>query len=588
MTVAEKIEKLRALMRKNNISIYIIPTNDYHGSEYVGDFFKDREYMSGFTGSAGTLVVTETEALLWTDGRYFIQAEEQLKNTHVKLMKMFEKDVPDLYSYIASFPANTAVGLNGKTVSQRFVSALLNKCKNIKLSSDIDLVSEIWQDRPDLPHEPIWILDEQYAGVPAKVKLVMVRKSMEKLGADYFVVSALDEIAWLTNLRGNDVQCTPVFLSYMLISAGNALIYIQQKSLIDRVKNKLNSDGFTVKDYGELYADIKNLSAGTVLFDDASANHAIVECIPENLNKLSRKSPVMLFKSRKNKIEQVNMINAHIKDGVALTKFIYWLKTNIGKTPITEISAAEKLEELRKMGQGYIEPSFDPIMAYASHGAIVHYEATDETNAELQPNGLFLTDTGGHYFEGTTDVTRTIALGKLTDREREIYTAVLRGNLNLSGAVFPCGTTGENLDYLARSPLWEKGLDFNHGTGHGVGYLLSVHEGPQRFYWKINQGAPVYPIEEGMVISNEPGYYEENVFGVRLENLMMVVPVSDRFYRFENLTMAPFDLDAVDAKLLSDREREILNNYHKKVYEKISPYLSENEKEWLKTATEKI
>lgn len=596
MSIKERLHALRELMCKKNIQAYIVVTDDFHSSEYVGKYFKVREYLSGFTGSAGTLVVLKDKAALWTDGRYFIQAEEQLKGSSIELMKSGQPNVPDITEYLySSLNEGDTIGFDGRTVSNAFACKLIEalRDKSITLSYQVDLADEIWTDRPPLSREPVWELDVKYTGLSRKEKLGSVREKMAEAGADILLLTALDEIAWLLNLRGNDVACTPVFLAYMIIEKSSATLCVNKEILNDEIIHQLENDGISLADYNDFYSLISETDNDKIVqLDGSTANYCVIKSIPESTKIIDSQSPVVMMKAIKTPAEMNNIRAAHIKDGVAVTRFIYWLKHNAGRENITELSAAEKLEEFRAENDTYLGPSFEPIIAYGAHGAIVHYEATEETNVKIEPKGLCLTDTGGHYLEGTTDITRTIALGKLTQEEKTAFTLVLKGHLNLAAAKFKYGICGENLDYLARYPLWEHGLDFNHSTGHGVGYLLSVHEGPQRIYWNVYSNPKHYILEEGMVISNEPGYYLEDHFGIRHENLVLVRKGKKnsygQFMYLENLTMVPFDRDAIDTALLNSDELEWLNAYHKKVFDTISPYLNGAELEWLKKTTEKI
>lgn len=594
--VKERIAKLRALMKENKTDAYIITTSDYHGSEYVGEYFKARRYMSGFTGSAGTLVVLKDKAALWTDGRYFIQAGEQLKNSGIELMKDGMENVPGIKTYLLNeLKSGETIGFDGRTVSEMFAADLYRKAEKNKISvkSDMDLADKIWTDRPKLSAEPVWELGTEYAGMETAEKLSLVREKMRENNGEVFVLSTLDDIAWLLNLRGNDVRYNPVFLSYMIIFKEKAYLYANKNIFSDKIKIKLAKANIEVKDYNDVYTNLSALTADNIILDKRKVNHAIVNSIGKDKKIIDIMNPTTKLKAVKTKTETDNEIKAHIKDGVAVTRFMYWLKNNVGKKTITEISAAEKIEEYRKEQEGYLGASFEPIVSYGAHGAIVHYSATEETDIELKPESFLLCDTGGQYYEGTTDITRTFALGELTEEQKKMYTLVLVGNLKLAAARFPYGVRGVNLDVLAREPLWRNGLDYNHGTGHGVGYLLNVHEGPNNISWhimsdKVNSAV----LEEGMITSDEPGIYIENQYGVRLENMILCrddkKTECGRFMRFETLTMVPFDLDAVDTKYMEADEIKLLNDYHRQVYENISPYLQGEELQWLKGATKAL
>lgn len=593
MKTSEKLALLRAEMKKRGISAYVVVTDDFHASEYVGTHFKAREFLSGFTGSAGTLVVLPDSAALWTDGRYFLQASQQLAGSGIELMRMGEPGVPEIADFLRDHVAeNGFIGFDSRTVSNAFARTIGEKTreKHIRFAGGEDLVDLVWADRPALSCEPVWTLDVKYTGLTRREKLAMVRGKMEELGADVFVIPALDEVAWLLNLRGGDVLYTPVFLSYLLLGRDQATLCVQKEAVSAEIEAQLKADGVSLAPYDDIYRLIAALPTATrVLLDGERANYRITQSVPDGAETLDRPSPIQLMKAMKTPAEQENERLAHIKDGVAVTRFLYWLKHAVGKEPITELSAAKKLESLRAEGEHYLEQSFDPILAYGAHGAIVHYEPTEETDISLEPHGLCLADTGAQYLEGTTDITRTVALGPLTDEEKRIYTLVLRGHLQLGAAKFLYGCTGENLDMLARTPLWEAGLDYNHGTGHGVGFVLGVHEGPERVHWDVNRQKRHCVIEEGMIFSNEPGIYLAGKFGVRIENLVVVREAErtefGRFLKLEPLTLVPYDRDAIDLTMLSSRDVELLNDYHAKVCAAISPYLQGDELNWLKEVT---
>ena len=593
-TVKEKIRLLRMKMAMENVNAYIVCTEDFHGSEYVGDYFKEREYLSGFTGSAGTLVILEKEAALWTDGRYFLQAESELEGSGIELMKKFQPGVQSLDEYLFDkLSENSRVAFDGRTTTIAFAENLDKKLslKNISLVYDVDYIDDIWDNRPSLSKEPVWKLSERYAGDDSVNKIKKTKEEMTKHEADIFILSALDEIAWLLNLRGNDVLCNPVFLSYMIIYKETAVLYANDEIFDSEIKKYLDSLMIKVRPYMSFYDDVKKINEGShVLIDSKNLNYLIKKSLPENITIIDIQSPITLMKAIKNKTEYENERKAHVKDGVAVTKFMYWLQKNIGKIQITELSAAKKLEELRRKQEGYIGPSFVPIMAYKEHGAIVHYSATAESDIPLEPKSFLLSDTGGHYYEGSTDITRTFPLGNLTDEEKKAYTIVLTAHLRLKNTKFPYGITGTQLDCIARQPLWKYGMDYNHGTGHGVGYILNVHEAPNGISWRMRNKKSMYAVfEEGMITSNEPGYYCEGKFGIRHENLILCLRdeknENGSFMRFENLTMVPFDWDAIDKKYMTDDDIILLNQYHSEVYEKISPYLDECEQQWLKEKT---
>lgn len=597
----EQILRLREEMDKNNIDAYLVMTDDFHGSEYVGDYFKCREYLSGFTGSAGKMVITKDEAILWTDGRYFIQAEEELKGSGIELYKMGEPEVPDIFQYLKSrLKEEECLGFDGRTVNAMFEQNLKRTLSenNVKIVNDCDLVGEIWKERPERSHEKAWMLELCYAGISAEEKLTLLRDVLKKYSCDAIILTALDEIAWLFNIRGNDVEYNPVVLSYAIVPVNkndNILLFADKRSIGDDVGEELKKLSVKICDYNSIYDYIRKLETGIkIMVDKSQVNSLILKNITEGVKVKNVISPVMQMKSVKNQTEMQNERIAHIKDGAAVTKLIYWLKHNVGKMVITECDVVRKIEKIRREIDNYIEPSFATISAYGSNGAIVHYEPT-EPGDNILPQGFLLVDTGGHYMEGTTDITRTISLGELTDIQKKHYTAVLIGNLRLSDTKFLYGCRGTNLDCIAREPLWKMGLDFKHGTGHGVGYLLNVHESPNNFRWRINPAlinSNDAVLEEGMITSDEPGVYIEGEYGIRLENLIMCRKAEEnqygQFMRFELLTMAPFDRDAIDIKMLSDDDRNILNCYHKTVYNNISPYLNNDEREWLENETKDI
>lgn len=595
--IKQRIEKIRDLMKEKNIYAYIVPSSDYHQSEYVGDYFKAREFMSGFTGSAGTLIVSMDEVGLWTDGRYFIQAEQELKHSGIKLFKMGEEGVPTIEEYLLEkLPKNSTLGFDGRVMSVKEGQNLANKLafKGINIEYKYDLVNDIWQDRCSLPTEKAFLLDIEYSGESFSHKLSRIRQAMKEKKATTHILASLDDIAWLFNIRGRDVKSNPVVLSYAVICTNSVYLFIDKNKIGEDIKHELSKEDVQIKGYDEVYEFIKNIDEDeVVLIDTSKVNYAIYNSIPSNVRKIEQRNPSILFKSIKNEIELKNIRNSHIKDGVAFTKFMYWLKNNIGKIDITEISATQKLEDFRREQDKFIEPSFSTIAAYKDHAAMMHYSATEESNYKLEPRDLFLVDSGGQYFDGTTDITRTIALGPILENVRRDFTNVVRGMIRLSKAKFLYGCRGYNLDILARGPLWEEGIDYKCGTGHGIGFLLNVHEGPNGFRWKVREGIDdTCILEEGMVTTNEPGVYVENSHGIRIENEIVVRKAEKneygQFMDFEVITFAPIDLDAIDESLLLKDERVYLNNYHKQVYDKIAPYLNEEEKQWLKIYTREI
>ena len=595
--IKQRIENIRDLMKEKNIYAYIVPSSDYHQSEYVGDYFKSREFMSGFTGSSGTLIISMDEAGLWTDGRYFIQAENELKDSGIKLFKMGEEGVPTIEEYLLEkLPKNSTLGFDGRVMSVKEGQSLANKLafKGINIEYKYDLVNDIWEDRCSLPTEKAFLLGVEYSGESFSDKLYRIRAVMKEKKATTHILASLDDIAWLFNIRGRDVKSNPVVLSYAVITIDSVYLFIDKNKIGKDIRAELSKENVQIKGYEEVYEFIKKIEENeVVLIDTSKVNYAIYNNIPSNVQKIEERNPSILFKSIKNEIELKNIRNSHIKDGVAFTKFMYWLKNNIGKIEITEISATQKLEEFRREQDKFIEPSFSTIAAYKDHAAMMHYSATEESNYKLEPRDLFLVDSGGQYFDGTTDITRTIALGPIPENVRKDFTNVVRGMIRLSKAKFLYGCRGYNLDILARGPLWEEGIDYKCGTGHGIGFVLNVHEGPNGFRWKVREDIDDSCIlEEGMVTTNEPGVYVENSHGIRIENEIVVRKAEKneygQFMDFEVITFAPIDLDAIDESLILKDEKVYLNNYHKQVYDKISPYLNEEEKQWLKTYTREI
>lgn len=596
MTIKQKLNALRILMKEKKIDAYLVPTDDFHGSEYVGDYFKCRKYITGFTGSAGTAIITQDMAGLWTDGRYFIQAADQLRDTTIELFKSGEPGVPTVHQFLNDkLEEGMCLGFDGRTVSAREAEELqeLLQEKHITFSVNDDLIGEIWEDRPALSCEPVMELDIRWTGKSRADKIAEIREQMKAKEADTFILTSLDDIAWLLNIRGNDIHCCPVVLSYLVMMENELRLYANAAAFSEEIRSNLEADGVKIYPYDDVYSYVQSISSDKkVLLSRANVNSRLVSNIPSEVTILDEPNLTLLPKAVKNETEMENERIAHIKDGVAVTKFIHWLKKNVTRTTITELSTAEKLYQFRSEQEHFLGESFDPIIAYGTHAAIVHYSATEATDIPLEARGMVLADTGGHYLEGTTDITRTIVLGPVTAKEKKFFTAVLRGNLNLATAKFKYGCTGLNLDYLARGPLWELGEDYNHGTGHGVGYLLNVHEGPNSFRWKNLPGNPAPVLEEGMITSDEPGYYLENEFGIRHENLVLCKKAEKtsfgQFMCFEPLTMVPFDLEGINPEEMTERERKLLNDYHQKVYTIISPYLDEEEKEWLKQATREI
>ncbi|MBU3191406.1 aminopeptidase P family protein [Clostridium bowmanii] len=595
--VKERNSKLRAFMEEKGIDIYVVPSADNHQSEYVGEYFKARSYVTGFTGSAGTAVITKDKAGLWTDGRYFLQAEHQLEGSGIELFKMGNTGVPTVLEYIkAEMNNNGKLGFDGRLMAMQegedFVSGLANK--NVTIEYDYDLVDMVWEGRPKIANEPVFLLEEKYSGESRLSKLSRIRGTMKELGASYHIITTLDDIAWLLNIRGNDVMYSPLVLCYAVVSIEKVDLFIEESRLDVSIKEALTKDGVKLRKYNDIYEYVKGFTAeDVVLIDPDRINYALYKNIPAQTKKIEANNPTILFKAVKNSVELANIEKAHIKDGVAITKFMYWLKTNASKTTITEISSSEKLEEFRKQQEGYLWQSFAPISAFKEHAAMMHYSATPETDVELAQGHLLLMDTGGNYFEGTTDITRTFAIGQVSEELKHHFTAVARGMMNLARAKFLYGCKGYNLDILAREPMWSLELDYKCGTGHGVGYLLNIHEGPSGFRWYIVPSKhETQTLEAGMVITDEPGIYIDGSHGIRIENELIirkgVENESGQFMHFDAVTYAPIDLDAIAAEDLNRDEKLYLNSYHKLVYDKLAKYLSNEERAWLKSYTREV
>lgn len=597
-----KIGQLRDRMKELGIDAYLVPTADFHESEYVGEFFKCRHFLTGFNGTAGTAVITMDKAGLWTDGRYFVQAEEQLSGSEIKLYRMGEPEFPTLDEFLEEeLPVDGCLGFDGRVVNSELGYGLQNLLqeKNVTINCSKDLVGEIWTSRPAMSCEPIWSLDVKYAGKSTVEKLSDLRDAMKKNKAQIHLMTALDEIAWLFNLRGNDIVNNPVFLSYALITQDEAYLYVQKEAIKEDTKMgkevcaALAEAKVQVKEYAEFLQDVAALKNEKILLERKKASFAVCESIDASCRIIDEMNPCATMKAVKNATEIENMRRVHLKDGIAVTKFMYWLKHTIGTCDMTEMTAAHKIEELRAEQGNYIEPSFVTIAAYKENAAMCHYHPSEEVCKKLKPEGLLLVDSGGQYLEGTTDITRTYALGPLTEKEKEYYTIVAAAMLKVSTMKFLHGCRGINLDYTIREAFWKRGLDFAHGTGHGVGYLSNVHERPNGLRWKVvpeRQDSAV--IEPGMICSDEPGLYFAGDFGTRTENLILCVEDEKneygQFLKFEFLTKAPIDLEALDTRFMDDADIERLNTYHKDVYETISPYMNDEEKEWLKHVTREI
>lgn len=589
--INDRISKLRKILIKKSIDAYIIPSSDDHQSEYVGDYFKSRQWISGFTGSAGTVVVTPNSSDLWADGRYHIQAANQIKDTEVNLHKLGLQGVKNHVEWLYdTLKEESKVSFNSKVISVTAFKDMKNKFKdkNIEVIPSEDFIEEIWLDRPSKPFSKVFILEEKYAGESRVDKIKRVREEMKKNNSSSYIISCLDDIAWLLNIRAHDVSNYPVVISYFMIKEENNILYIDKNKINKEIEDELLRDGILVKNYEEILDDVKTIENQTVLIDPAKTNVWIYNAIDSSNNIIEKRNLTTDMKAIKNKIELQNYESCQLKDGVAMVKFMKWLKDNIGKEYIDELSAADKLESLRKEQDLFIEPSFTSISAYKENAAMMHYAPTKENKTVLEPKGMYLIDSGGQYFDGTTDITRTISLGTLSQEEKRDFTLVLKGHIGLSEAKFLYGITGSNLDILARKPMWDNGIDYKCGTGHGVGFLLSVHEGPHN----ISTVPNTVKLEEGMIVTDEPGIYKEGRHGIRTENMLVVkeymTTEHGRFMKFEPMTYCPIDIDAIDVDMLTETEKNWLNEYHKLVYSKLSSKLNDETREWLKNYTREI
>lgn len=595
MKVSERVEALRKLMAEKGIDAYVVPTADFHQSEYVGEHFKARQFITGFTGSYGTAVITRDDAGLWTDGRYFFQATNEMAGSGIRLMKMFVGDTPSVTEFLAdAVPEGGTVGFDGRVLAmgegQEFEEVL--SAKNIKIDYSEDLIDQIWEDRPPLSEKPAFFLEEKYSGESTESKLKRVREKMKESGADVHIIASLDDTCWLLNVRGDDIDFFPLMLSYSIVTMDSMELYMDERKLDDQIRAELAKNNVHIHPYNDIYEDIKKLDTSlTAMIDPMKMNYALYKNIPCKIVEAA--NPTILMKAMKNPVELENIKEAHIKDGIAITKFMYWVKTRYDKEKITELSSVDKLTSLRAEQEGYIRDSFEPLCAFADHAAMMHYSPSEESDVQLKEGAFFLNDTGGGYYQGSTDITRTFVLGSVDQEMKKYFTAVVRAMMRLSRAKFLYGCYGYNLDILARGPIWDLDLDFQCGTGHGVGYLGNVHEPPTGFRWYIVPSKNEHhQLEEGMVITDEPGIYEDGKFGIRIENEFIVRKgVQNKygqFMHFETITFAPIDLDGIDPEEMSKDEREWLNNYHKDVYEKIGPHLTDEEREWLKEYTRAI
>lgn len=592
---SKRITALRAIMKREGIDYYYIPTADFHESEYVVEYFKARKFITGFTGSAGVAVIGQEEAWLWTDGRYFIQAAAQIEGSGFGLMKMGQEGVPTVMQYLGEkLQEGQCIGFDARVVNTNDAKefAKIAAKKHGSLKTDNDLLDEVWTDRPALVHQLVDVLKDEFNGEATASKLARVREQMEKEEAQYHIISTLDDIAWILNVRGNDIPHVPVVLSFLVIGKEDAMWFVEENALSDAVKEMAAECGITICPYEDVYAYAATIPENsTVLLDKRKVNYRITNALSETVHIVSKANPSQLMKSIKNEIELENTRKAHLLDGIAVTKFMYWLKKNVGKIPMDEVSVSDYLQSLREQMEGYRDISFDTIAGYNANAAMMHYKAEPDTAAKLEPQGMLLVDSGGHYDTGTTDITRTFVLGPISDIQKKHFTMVVKSNLNLANVKFLYGCNGISLDVICREPIWKENLDYQCGTGHGVGYLLNVHEGPNSFRWQYRPGFD-NPFEAGMITTDEPGIYLQDQYGIRTENELICFKGEKnqygQFMGFENITYVPIDLDGIDKQYLNAEDVKQLNDYHKMVYEKISPYMTPEENEWLKEYTREI
>ncbi len=589
MKVTDKLKKLRELMKKHNLDAYFITDGDKHSSEYVNDYYKERSYMTSFEGSNGDALIMMDKAYLWTDGRYFLQAEKDLKNTGIELMKMGTPGYPTISEYIKDNLSGKRIGLNGEYVPYGFIVKI---GEFSEIVSNIDLIDEIWEDKAPLKTEKIWALPLSLSGESTTSKLERVREKLKEDEASLFL-SNIDDIAWLYNLRGGDVPITPVFLSFTYVDENNAYLFLNKNVLSKESEESLNEANVTICEYDDIVKFLINLNGKKVSVSLKDTNYAFVKIIKSNNEVVDKVSPTVLMKAIKNETEIKNMIEIHKADGLAVFRYMKYVKENYGKIPMDEYGLAEKVLEYRKMDKRFYEVSFESISSWNENGAIIHYEPTKESSKKVEGSGFLLLDSGGQYMGGTTDITRTLSLGKITDEMKHHYTMVLRSHIDVSMVKFIKGANGVNIDMLAREPFWAEGLDYKHGTGHGVGYMLNVHESPNGFRWqKVPERSDSATIVPGMITTIEPGIYLEGKYGIRTENeLLCVEGVKndlDEFYEFKPITYVPYDLDPLNVDELTMYERKWLNGYHKMVYEALSKICEKDELEYLKYVTREI
>lgn len=592
----ERITALRSLMKENHIDYYFITTSDYHNSEYVDDYFKVREYMSGFTGSNGDLLIGADFAGLWTDGRYFIQAERELEGSGILLFRMGEEGVCGITEYLTEhIEQGQTLAFDGRCVSIQMGKRLEKAVekKEAHILYEVDYIERLWKNRPSRRASQAFLLPHELCGKNQKEKLELVRTKMEKLDCSSLVLNKLDDIMWLFNLRGGDVECNPVALAYSIITQKDCFLFLQKAALTDKVKEELAASSVVLKDYDRFNEELEQIPwEGRVLLDKENSNYSIYKLVEKKAEVVLGTNPTQKLKAIKNEVELEQMKRVYLLDSLVVCRFMRWLKENVGKIPMTELSAARYMDQLRRDTEGFLDLSFPTICAYRENAAMMHYQATTKQDKEIQAEGMLLIDSGGQYMGGTTDVTRTYCLGEVTAEMKDHYTAVVVGMLRLLNGKFLYGCTGRNLDILARGPLWDMGIDYKCGTGHGIGYILNVHEGPQNIRWRFSEGMEEVILEEGMVLSNEPGVYKAGSHGIRIENIMAVkkgIKNEDgQFMEFEGLTYAPIDLQLINPDIMEKRDILNLNRYHRQVYERIAPLMTEEEKNWLQEVTKEI
>lgn len=591
-----RIEQMKELLAKEGIDFYLVPTADFHNSEYVNDYFKVRCFLSGFTGSNGTLVISQKETGLWTDGRYFVQAQKELEGSGIVLYRMAEEGVPTIEEYLdRNVGKGQTIGFDGRVVDATFGKKLETMLadREVKFAYEKDVADALWNDRPQMPATKVWLVPENIAGRTAQEKLLQVRTEMKKNKVGHLLISKLDDIMWLYNIRANDVDCNPVALSYTFISEDEAVLFIQKKALSEEVEQYFAKYGISVRDYAEIIPFIKETGLnGKVGCAFHEVNYLLYKLLEQRGELTDMDNPTTLFKAVKNNVELENLRKYYLLDSVQLTKFLFWMKNNVGKIPMDEYSVAMKLDSMRATIDGFFELSFPTISAYKENAAMMHYSATQEDKKEIMPEGMYLVDSGGQYVGGTTDVTRTIALGPVTDTMKKHFSKTACGMLRLADTRFLHGCTGKNVDIMAREPLWECYIDYKCGTGHGIGYILNVHEGPQNIRWRFNPGVKEAVLEEGMIVSDEPGVYIAGSHGIRIENILEVVKEEKngdgQFMAFRHLTYVPIDLDIIDTQYMEPSDVRKLNAYHAEVYKRLSPYFEGEELEQLKHATRAV